>query len=487
MCEDVCERRQVFFSTYDMKAFFYQFGLAPAVSMCFPFRVGNDFYVCQRLPMGVKFAPSIAQCVLYHLVSCVISEMGDMCDIVCDLYIDNIFVCSNFPSQLNRFHFLFKKMCDKYSVTIGDSNVCSSRVTHRGICFDASELQFSLSSTFLLKFGVKLRDWRLVTAPSPIVADLDLSLLCLSLLKSRDAEWRSMLTNRDTLSSFVGSVVYAMVARGDALAGAFTLLRLLAIAVTNVSKLSTAVTPACIRVARSLSHAILTNKPRNLRDWPHQEHVVVTDASTGSRSGGLVWVTPDGRVQTMTVEVSDSHINVREAEVLVAAVERVARSHPGSLIHVVCDNTAVISALAAGHSHSWVLNHHVDRVARIARTHHCVLQPWWVPSALNPADGLSRARAFSPEDLRLTRSLVRRVAAVAPVPRSSYPPLVPRSSLRVLRPGVRRSVGPVSRSSFPSPTPSVSRLLSSSTPSASSSSAMGMEGVVPVGDHIFFY
>jgi len=84
------------------------------------------------------------------------------------------------------------------------------------------------------------------------------------------------------------------------------------------------------------------------------------------------------------------------------------------------DNTPVLFALQATYAKSERLNFLVSLIMEEVRALGIVLEVFYVPSAQNPADGLSRGSVFTSGDSAQTRlvaeQLLRRVVAVvAPI------------------------------------------------------------------------
>ena len=86
------------------------------------------------------------------------------------------------------------------------------------------------------------------------------------------------------------------------------------------------------------------------------------------------------------------HINVLELRTFSTAIRWVL-SHPGSVqvrLQVFTDSTVAGSALAKGRSSSFALNKVLRSIAAVLLASGCQINPVWIPTDKNPADGPSR-------------------------------------------------------------------------------------------------
>jgi hypothetical protein len=370
--------------TIDLKAYFYQFALHESVRRFFTIRTLEAWYQLCRLPMGVNFAPTIAQLVLMHL--CNRANIGRL---YYDAYIDNLLVAGS-ESQLRHFLARFQSLCDDFGVTIGASCISAHSVTHRGITFHPSENTFHIARDFVTKFQLKLH---------------------------RHQDW---LTHRHSFQRVMGSIVYFYCANSIPLAQLYPLLRRLAEAArtSRLSVPSQAVTSA----AREAVSLVTQLAPRALVMTSGNAVTIITDASTSKWRVGMILVAENGNVKHASV-TAPSHlndINEMEAWALLAALHHFKESIQGRSIHVVGDNTAALFSIHATFAKSYFLNGIVRDILQVALRFGVALSCFYVPSRHNPADQISRGATFSPKDATDSRAIARDatrgvVAVVAPI------------------------------------------------------------------------
>ena len=122
--------------------------------------------------------------------------------------------------------------------------------------------------------------------------------------------------------------------------------------------------------------------------------------------GAAVILTTTGRIITKVFDLSYAahlDINVLETLALRHALDQPIFSHRS--IEYFADNTAMLYALQAKHSKGFDLNTAVGRCIAKLATLKSVLKLRYIPSKLNPADGLSRGRSFDHDDEHLLHFL----------------------------------------------------------------------------------
>jgi hypothetical protein len=359
MCARYPERSR-YAAVYDMKAFFFQFPLAPDVRNNFVFRVGDFYFRFTRLPMGTTFAPTIAQTVLLFLVRSA-NEEG----LMYDAYIDNLLILSPDVGSLERFHKRFTELCARYGCTIGDYSGVTTAPVHRGIHFDLDRRLFRLSDPFLNKLSSRLAEF------------------------SR----RHWLSSAQSCMKIMGSVIYALSAQSRPLADVFPLIRILGKYARRESHIP--IPQSSRDIADQTVSSILANSWRSLEFARPPPFTMITDASTSAALGSCVLCTPSGNILSTAFAVPEADINVMEANAVLAGISHFAHRIKHHIVHLVSDNTAVLFALRGTQARAWQLNSVIARIIHTVQHLRCALQLFYVESAHNPADGLSRGLSFS--------------------------------------------------------------------------------------------
>ncbi len=122
--------------------------------------------------------------------------------------------------------------------------------------------------------------------------------------------------------------------------------------------------------------------------------------------GAAVIVTPNGRVLTRTFDLNDcgaQDINVLETMTFYKALGEDIFHYKN--VDYYGDNTAMLHTIKATYSKSFALNVAVGRCIAKLQQRKCAINLYYIPSKLNPADGLSRGKQFTSDDKRLLRSL----------------------------------------------------------------------------------
>ena len=116
-------------------------------------------------------------------------------------------------------------------------------------------------------------------------------------------------------------------------------------------------------------------------------------------------LTPRGRIITRIYDFRNGghHINEMETRALYEALWEPICQH--RCITYIGDNTAMLHSLKGEHSKGFQLNLHVGRCIAKLYNIGSTLRLFYVPSKMNPADGLTRFRGFTRHDEILTRRI----------------------------------------------------------------------------------
>ena len=144
------------------------------------------------------------------------------------------------------------------------------------------------------------------------------------------------------------------------------------------------------------------NAPRAITQSPTNQICVITDACGETCTGASVVITQNTRIYTASYQLDSPSSSINDLETIV--LHHTLKKYPvlfqRTLIHAFADNTAMIAVLTMGHSKSWFLNMAVRNTLALIDSYKSRLALTYIPSALNPSDGLSRDRSFSCLDRR---------------------------------------------------------------------------------------
>lgn len=148
----------------------------------------------------------------------------------------------------------------------------------------------------------------------------------------------------------------------------------------------------------------------SLKSETRESMLLVTDAMKSADLGRWAGITVfRGTIRlycgVFPTVVARHSIAVLELAGILLTMRRVtARAH----MHVVSDNTVAVSVLNRRRSSAYVLHRLAKGVYYEVNRLGATITTTWVPSARNPADGLSRDREFSPGDVEMLASLVEK-------------------------------------------------------------------------------
>ena len=354
----------------DMKAWYFQFKLDPKVRKYFQYMVNGSLFQFCRLPMGFKNSGSIAhQTALYlALISC------DGLDVQFDVYIDNIIFFANDAALVDQVLQRFKSHCAYYQCVIGEVSDISACITYRGVQMDFLNKTLRLGTKFRNKFLYRL-----------------------SRLSGSWAQYRSL----------IGMLISGYMSLNIPLAEIYYCLKYLARNAYTPEATHVQPWAAVVAELEKATKLFTDNVPRTVTSNPHNQIVVITDACGENSTGASIVITPNGRIYTATYDLDSpsSSINDLETLVLFHTLKKYPFLFNQTLIHAYADNTAMIATLTAGHSKSWFLNMAVRNTLALVTDYRSRLALTYVPSELNPSDGLSRDKGFSTQDRRRSKSI----------------------------------------------------------------------------------
>ena len=354
----------------DMKAWYFQFKLDPKVRKYFQYMVNGSLFQFCRLPMGFKNSGSIAHqtAVYLALISC------EGLEVQFDVYIDNIIFFGNDATLVDQVLQRFKSHCNYYQCVIGEVSDISTSITYRGVQMDFLNKTLRLGTKFRNKFLYRL-----------------------SRLSGSWAQYRSL----------IGMLISGYMSLNIPLAEIYYCLKYLARNAYTPEATQVQPWAAVVAELEKATKLFTDNVPRTVTSNPHNQIVVITDACGENSTGASIVITPNGRIYIATYDLDSpsSSINDLETLVLFHTLKKYPFLFNQTLIHAYADNTAMIATLTTGHSKSWFLNMAVRNTLALVNDYRSRLALTYVPSELNPSDGLSRDKGFSTQDRRRSKSI----------------------------------------------------------------------------------
>lgn len=348
---------------YDFAAFFWQIPLNFAVRKYFAARVAGTWVQPVVLPMGFTHSVNIAQSIATYLLNLILAgEDG----IVFDAYIDGLLFASPSKEKIVR---IASKACElfaRFNVQLSENTGVVSSFTYRGVFVDLATHQYSLSTKFVEKFIARL--------PT-----------------TQTAEWQ-------VWRSVISMLLYAHQIRGHPLAQLVRLLRFGARHCATPARKPVTLWNSAFEGFKRLSDSVVRNSPAKIVpdvtiDSPR--FLLVTDASTTVGLGGSVIIdTTTGGVATSAFPLQHAPICVMEALAVEVGVRMLPHCAQRDGCCIATDNTAVMWSLKKGYSMVDPLNSVIQRIVALPQFKNACIS--FVPTAINPADPLSRGQAIDP-------------------------------------------------------------------------------------------
>lgn len=365
-------------ATFDFKCWYYQLPLSPEVQRFCGFRVGKRWFCLKVGPMGHKHLVFVA-----HTITRALAE--DYADptthVETDVIIDNVSFWSNSVASLEARIKRFKERCAIVGAVIGQEGAANSTVTHRGMCFNLIDKTVALKPQWTEKFIVRVTRALNESVPAQC--------------------WQSLL----------GGITWINTVLEDGFPAAELFFTYKFIArIARLEPRSFVVPWDCVKVECSRLVSFLRSCPTTSVSTSltsNETPLLVTDASkTGPFAAfGAMLVLPHQQIHTFQGifdlhVAAESHINELELRALHAGLVHFSSMiAPGSTLRVALDNSCAVHILKSGRSSSSRLHPWVRAIKRLTRDSHITLCVAWIPSKANPADGLSRQRGLTADDL----------------------------------------------------------------------------------------
>jgi hypothetical protein len=368
----------------DIKAAFYHVRMHANLHKYFVVRIGEVFYSFVAGAMGYKNMVYVMQVILLVLLSVV-----DRSKVHTEAYIDNGQLLACKKGHLKKARSKLIKLAGAANVTWGSISTISTKSTYRGIEFDFRSKTVRISPKFVDKFAT-----RFATVNEG--------------------------TTFERWVSLTGMVVYGLQILQAPLGMCFHVFKWMA---TQTAR-RTHDSAYCVMWAtaraefKAAAALILANKPIRPRcNVSGSPPVLVCDACLTGVGGVLVL--PDrGEVHLASGDWREMElpflparsINELEALAILFSLYLFERYlFPGGGIVIFTDNTAVEQSLRAMRSRSFQLNARIQEIVTFFAALSIVFDVFRVPTAANPADGLSRGEAFDAEDEKKLKALLEEV------------------------------------------------------------------------------
>ena len=354
-------------ATIDLKACFYQFVLKPQVRKYFSVAILNEVLQPTRLPMGFKWSVVMAQALLKHFVG----ELG-LSMTCCDCYVDNVLVVG----PMAKVRKLAERLCGLFSdagVTVGD-RAEGATVEHRGMSLDFENKTVALKAAFVEKLRRRVESSR--------------------------GTWGET-------RSIIGSVVYACQVLHVPLASLFHVFKFWARNIRTGTREVREMWEVSKAEMRTALDIIFANAPVPvMRARDEAFDFIVTDASTSEQLIAGIYVS-GGSIRWFSEKVTCTNdIAVLEMMAVARAV-RTWLERPGSTTHIISDNVVVLNAMAKGLTANFGVNRIVVSLIPWMERRDAQCHLWYVASAANPTDPLTRDFVFSALHKQHIERLVR--------------------------------------------------------------------------------
>jgi hypothetical protein len=375
------------FGMVDARSYFFQFGIGANIRNFFAARFsgsGGHFELFRSLVliMGWKWAPCIAQRFSNGLCSAAELRCGWVLP-----WLDNFVFGAQSKLDCEDSMERFMSVCKEFNVDIKEAGTELKATQHGDVLGMHFNLQQgSVSDSFVSKALTAIDAITEFTTPRQFYQALG------SLI------WRNFAVGRSPLAQFpqllkaardIGSDITLKKATWDSL---FT------------------ASPELLRELRFMRVQLNTNEPLFARDLDATPSGLAAWSDASDRAFGIV-------IEKNGADVFSSggtfglkahfHIYFKELLAAVWAAEAVARhlgdrppTSPMSVLFLI-DNMAVVGSLSRGHGHSTESDHLILRFYRALPS--CVRPAiFWVPTGIQRADALSRAKAWAGPKVDLT-------------------------------------------------------------------------------------
>jgi hypothetical protein len=363
----------------DLKAAFYQLQYAEAVREYFAVRVGTETYTFIRGAMGFRN-------MVYCLQAIMIVLLGEGCRHRTDAYIDGGIIVTEAKAECEEALKEVMGRCAYARATVGSVEGPVQIATYRGIEMNLVTKEVRMAQVFHDKF---------------------------------EARWLTMANTGASsfarVESVIGMCVYATQVLKIPLGMMFHVFKWQAACLrTKVKPKSYVHLPhGAWKELQFIAFRILTNAPVHPEQRPTGEApILIVDASPIAYGGVLVFPST-GIVYTTSGSFTDVDAQRPIAELEAMAVtmsldDFAAHVYDTGHIRIFTDNENVRFCLQGLRSRNFFINRHILQIWTKLGQLRLTFNVARVSSKMNPADGLSRHRAFNSEDWMKVEDITRK-------------------------------------------------------------------------------
>ncbi|MDQ7008432.1 MAG: hypothetical protein Q9Q40_14515 [Acidobacteriota bacterium] len=353
-------RRNKVGATRDFKSFYHQLRMSEAVGEKYVVKVGDKYYALTRAAMGHKSSAPAA-----HSITRALAIMAARGEAEWDVIIDDVAFFAKDEPTLQRVLARFDELCATASVTVGTATPPSTQVEHRGIVMD------------MVAHTVRIRESTVTR------------------IKSR-VEWYKAAPTIARAKSLAGAAIAA---------GQVVQIPVRAIMRSVAQYVNTGV-PADFSALHQLADQTVPNAPDKHDPVPFVG-TIVADATLTSYGG--VYVDPYGQVWTASGTFAPGQFtSVAEAEA--AATIYTARLLPQrrmwSKVDIFTDNMVWYATQQRRWAKSDTMEPYRVAMAELLASKRITADCFWVASADNPTDGISRQRTWLEDDTTKLKELL---------------------------------------------------------------------------------
>lgn len=367
--------------SFDFSGWYYQLPLSPAVQRHMAYKVGNEWYCFVRSVMGHKHNVFMA-----HTITTIIAQFPPEWKgaIHSDIIIDNVIMYGQSKDTVAAAARWFVARCALCGAQLGPYNLEPTQSpTHRGVRFDLANHTFHIKPDWITKLDKRVK-------------------FCLS-------------DNRATVDHFTS--IAGMFAYGRVVlrysADDYIFWRFVAKLAQKQGNSRVVMPPSVSRCLQAMSSDVQRNTPRKAGvPLKPLKFLIATDASqTRPFAGwGAVLLGSDGRIDIISgifsIQMAMAcHINELEMRAALMAMDHWKVKVQFNKVEFLMDNTVAVAILNLGRSATWNLNSVSRHFRDLSNLHTIEFHCTWIPTTENPADALSRGKAFSDQDEHGIRSL----------------------------------------------------------------------------------
>lgn len=385
-------RKGIWMAKIDLTNGYFHIKIQPDQQGYLAFSVDNKFYCFERAPFGINSLPKVFQALMNEALRPLFEQFG----IICESYLDDIWIQADSASQLRRFIKIVKKHLELLGFMINHKKSILEPVQemeYLGIIFDSKNGCLRIPPEKQSK-GLRLIDDLL---RNPTLRSWQKTVGFLEFLTYVSHEGKSHLSS--LFANYASS---------------------------NTSYKVNRISPAARYDLLWWKRYMQSGKVR----FVIQPIAVIYESDASAIGGGLTCVksslldADSSDQDDIAIEWSreDTHSNIRELDMVRVLLERRGKLLRGLHVHVKLDNTSSVSVVNKGGSSSAALNRLSRQIWSLRNTYRISLSASYLPGDQNTvADALSRRKESPVIRKDATPSIGHNVAA------SKYVPIDPET------------------------------------------------------------